>query len=289
MSDERDRLEQAKATAQKAAAARVKELEAKHESAGAALYAGLCRAAIERILAGPEKWVDQPHDIMLRLESYIRRAEALEAAEAENAALRAEVERLKATVLKQDEALRRGHDRDVIVTRERDESRARAARLEMALRGQATRLLPDGGVCYCDIQRSDECRNEPPCVEARAALASGESREGETCWLIEAPAGAWGWQSVHWWCGQQEGGAEWTADATIAVRFLRREDAEAVLNFLTDQLIEVGGGVRVTEHVFLRRALASGESRGPCSACGDGDTDQKFHTHASAGPAEEER
>lgn len=90
MSDERDRLEQAKATAQKAAAARVKELEAKHESAGAALYAGLCRAAIERILAGPEKWVDQPHDIMLRLESYIRRAEALEAAEAENEALRAE-------------------------------------------------------------------------------------------------------------------------------------------------------------------------------------------------------
>lgn len=181
------------------------------------------------------------------------------------------------------------------------ESRAREARLEMALRGQATRLLPDGGVCYCDIQRSDECRNEPPCVEARAALASGESREGETCWLIEAPAGAWGWQSVHWWCGQQEGGAEWTADATIAVRFLRREDAEAVLNFLTDQLIEVGGGVRVTEHVFLRRALASGESREEatikeslivhpftpcrllCTVCG---LPEDKHP-ASAGPAEE--
>lgn len=78
-----------------------------------------------------------------------------------------------------------------------------------------------------------------------------EARMRVTCWLIEAPAGAWGWQSVHWWCGQQEAGAEWTDDATIAVRFVRREDAEAVLNFLKDQLIEVGGGARVVEHVWI--------------------------------------
>ena len=265
MSEECDRLERAKAELKE-----YRDALEMRRLRGIGTTADIVRRdALDTVLSALEAAEDEARRWYLADGSFeeldpaqvIERRKAAAKELADVAALRAEVERLRkgeaeamALVMNHEGAIAR-------LTRERDESRAREARLEMALRGQATRLLPDGGVCYCDIQRSDECRNEPPCVEARAALASGESREGETCWLIEAPAGAWGWQSVHWWCGQQEGGAEWTADATIAVRFLRREDAEAVLNFLTDQLIEVGGGVRVTEHVFLRRALASGESR----------------------------
>lgn len=169
MSDERDRLEQAKATAQKAAAARVKELEAKHESAGAALYAGLCRAAIERILAGPEKWVDQPHDIMLRLESYIRRAEALEAAEAENEALRAKRDAKAKECLEWSE--RSGH-----FMRKYDEARAERDRLRG---GETVRRICNAVRVLNPAPMGHEAPHGPRvpgcnCEEIRAALASGE-------------------------------------------------------------------------------------------------------------------
>lgn len=63
-----------------ASEAREVELRARladYENPGAMLYAALGKSAIERILAGPDDWVDAKGDVLLRLESYIRRAERL--------------------------------------------------------------------------------------------------------------------------------------------------------------------------------------------------------------------
>ena len=145
----------------------MKELEAKHESAGAALYAGLCRAAIERILAGPEKWVDQPHDIMLRLESYIRRAEALEAAEAENESLRAEALRHAGEC-----ARHAADDRAVIADLRAERDRLRANLINLA----AARKATDIATCPCDPDDGpcDHYSFDAPLMDALAALVSGE-------------------------------------------------------------------------------------------------------------------
>jgi len=67
------------------------------EAAENSLYADLCRAVIRRILSAPDKWIDPeyPHDILLRLECYIRRAERLEDAEARLREVEAERDSLR--------------------------------------------------------------------------------------------------------------------------------------------------------------------------------------------------
>jgi len=72
----------------------------------------------------------------------------------------------------------------------------------------------------------------------------------ESGWLVEIPP----WDGVHYWW---RGGFEWTPDARVAVRFARRQDAQAVAD-------KSHPGAFVTEHTFdaALRAQPPKETKG---------------------------
>lgn len=89
-------------------------------------------------------------------------------------------------------------------------------------------------------------------------------------WLIESTLSHTG--GPRWWQGKQPGTEEhWTTDASQAVRFSRREDAEACRLTLADAHVS-----KVSEHVWLataqpeeRRCALHGPlaSDGKCDVC----------------------
>lgn len=80
---------------------------------------------------------------------------------------------------------------------------------------------------------------------------AGAAEPEETGWLIESPGSG----QPHWW----PGGYPYTADSLKAVRFARREDAEAVMRYMPD-----GHLLRATEHVWLARPIV-----GPCAGAAE--------------------
>lgn len=76
----------------------------------------------------------------------------------------------------------------------------------------------------------------------RAAIAGEATTRG---WLIESTLSHGG--GPRWWQGKQSGTEEqWTGSHTAAIRFARREDAEACRLTLGDAHVS-----KVTEHVWL--------------------------------------
>jgi hypothetical protein len=76
----------------------------------------------------------------------------------------------------------------------------------------------------------------------RAAIAGEATTRG---WLIESTLSHGG--GPRWWQGKQPGTEEqWTGSHTAAIRFARREDAEACRLTLGDAHVS-----KVTEHVWL--------------------------------------
>lgn len=92
-------------------------------------------------------------------------------------------------------------------------------------------------------------RRNLPVIRMYGNLGDVEAAEAAltmpTGWLIESTLS--GARRPLWWQGNQSGTEEhWTPNSERAVRFVRREDAEACRLFLPDAHVS-----KVTEHIWL--------------------------------------
>ncbi len=109
------------------------------------------------------------------------------------------------------------------------EARALAAEAERdALRALICRVEPhiDAIVCYASAMGE----HEPNRIahEVRSIASGGVLRAAETGWLIELRGSAPSWAIVN----PRDYDEHWTADSTRALRFARREDAQAYIDHI---------------------------------------------------------
>jgi hypothetical protein len=135
---------------------------------------------------------------------------------------------------------------EVVLAAEADADRAALRGLVRELRDAAYRLERE---ISSRFGHDDDMipQTREPIEGMRAALASadvflrGERSSGaevaESGWLVEIPPFS---GQPFWW----RGGVEWTANATAAIRFARRQDAQAVAD-------RVHVAAFVTEHSFF--------------------------------------
>lgn len=155
--------------------------------------------------------------------------------------LREENTRLKARLVEMyeriiPEEIAKGLER---LTRERDDARTKLARCV-----EAASDVAEGACSFKDSRVSYEewQINVGSMERLRAAIAGEATPRG---WLIESTLSHGG--GPRWWQGKQPGTEEqWTGSHTAAIRFARREDAEACRLTLGDAHVS-----KVTEHVWL--------------------------------------
>lgn len=130
-------------------------------------------------------------------------------------------------------------EENVRLTRERDEVRKKLVRCV-----EAASDVAEGACSFKDSRLSYEewQINVGSMERLRAAIAGEAMPRG---WLIESTLSHGG--GPRWWQGKQPGTEEqWTGSHTAAIRFARREDAEACRLTLGDAHVS-----KVTEHVWL--------------------------------------
>lgn len=100
-------------------------------------------------------------------------------------------------------------------------------------------------------------------AEARAQGSRPSADRDEVAWLIEYPSRRG--SAPLWWDGR--GSDTWTADSLTAVRFTRKEDAEAVIRFSrpNNEAVRMVEAI-ATEHLWVAPASADRDEGPQCAA-----------------------